>query len=79
MACIEFACEGVTGHICMPDHVVDLSPYGSRVWCEFSRALGVSFYRGRDSTEEIRTTTGGTLAVGIGWLSRSPFRRGSKA
>ena len=67
MACIEFACEGVTGHICIPDHVVDLSPYGSRVWCEFSRALGVSFYRGRDSTEEIRNPSRKTWRAFDAW------------
>ena len=53
VSCIEFACEGVTGHICIPDHVVDLSPYGSRVWLEFHRYTGPSFFRGQNSTEEI--------------------------
>jgi hypothetical protein len=53
VSCIEFACEGVTGHIHVPDHVVDLTPYGARVWMEFSRFSGPFFYRGRYSEREI--------------------------
>ena len=54
MTCVEFACEGVRGHIHVPDYVVDLTPYGSRVWLEFHRHTGPAFFLGRDSEEEIR-------------------------
>ena len=38
-----------------PVHVVDLTPYGSRVWMEFSAFSGPFFYRGQNSEQEIRS------------------------
>ena len=31
------------GIVCVTDHRVDLSPFGSKVWCEFHRWLGPRF------------------------------------
>ena len=53
MSCIEFTCCGVRGHIHVPTYVVDLTPYGARVWMEFSSFSGPFFYRGQYSEKEI--------------------------
>ena len=67
MSCIEFACNGVTGHIHIPDYIVDLAPYGSRVWLEFHRYTGPAFFRGRESKEEIRNPSRKTWRAFEAW------------
>ena len=53
MSCIEFTCCGVRVHIHVPTYVVDLKPYGSRVWLEYHRHTGPAFFRGQHSEKEI--------------------------
>ncbi|NCC28229.1 MAG: hypothetical protein EOM22_08815 [Gammaproteobacteria bacterium] len=45
----------VAGYVCGPDHVVDLTPYGAHVWCEFHSHMGPSFFRSQNSTNQIKT------------------------
>ena len=69
MGCIPFSFDGGWGHIHVPDHVVNLEPFGAKVWCEFSRSLGPAFFRSERSTLEIAKPSKKTWEAFSKWVA----------
>ena len=66
MACTKISF--LNAIICGPDHIVNLAPFGSKVWCEFHHYLGPSFYRGPRSTNEIANPSRKTWRAFDAWM-----------
>jgi hypothetical protein len=72
-----YFCEDWFGRGCT-DALVNLKPYGSRVWLEWHNYLGPSFYRGPKSAEEIRMPGKKTWEVFERWKKDYDNQKGNK-
>ena len=79
MGAIYFNCEGVTGHIHVPDAVVDLEPFGAKVWLEWHNYLGPTFFRGEHSSEPIRNPSRKTWGAFEAWMTAKSCGNGVAA
>ena len=55
--------------ICGPDYVVNLAPYGSKVWMEWHHYIGPTFYRSMNMIKPIDTPSSKTWMAYSDWMS----------
>lgn len=59
--------------ICTSDSFVNLEPYGAKVWCEYHKWLGPSFYRSKSAIKVIDVPSKKTWAAFDRWFKQSKF------
>jgi hypothetical protein len=64
MPCITISQKTIC---CVPDDLVNLEPFGAKVWCEVHRYFGPTFYRSAAATTQIRVPSKKTFDAFDAW------------